>query len=74
MKNEYYRQCSFKSDKGRVDTAWIPEHGAKVGKRMHFDDDETEVWTVTAVYERQAADYLRERQQDYKHQRKVSDI
>jgi len=74
MKEEWYRQCRFTSNKGKLETAWIPEHGAKVGKRLYFDDDETEIWTVQEVYDRQPESYLRERQMDYKHQRKMSDV
>lgn len=49
MKKEYYRQCTFKADNQQT-TAWIPEHGAKVGFSMTFPDTKDEVrWTVVSV-------------------------
>lgn len=73
-KEEWYHQCRFISNRGKLETAWIPEHGAKVGKRLYFDGDETEIWTVQKVYERQPGSYLQKHQMDYKHQRKMSDV
>jgi hypothetical protein len=74
MTDEWYVQCSFRSDKNRLDTAWIPEHGAKKGRSVYFDDDTTEVWTVLEVFSRQRASYLNEHRMAYKHQREMSDI
>ena len=72
--DEYYVQCKFFSDKNRLETAWIPEHGAKLGKRLYLDGDETEIWTVTAVFSRQLLSFLNEHKMGYKHQREMSDI
>ena len=78
--DEHYRQCRFEQRVGdRVtgqETAWIPEHGAVVGKRVQFLDEGAPagVWTVVAVYERQSKRYLTEHQMAYRHQREMSDI
>lgn len=74
---EWYRQCRFRSDRNRIETAWIPEESAKTGKRVYFKDDgwdETEIWTIEAVYGRRSKDWVLAHQQDHLHQRKVSDI
>ena len=48
-KDKFYKQCTFKSDNSTT-TAWIPERGAKVGKRVTFkDDDSDQIWTVVSV-------------------------
>jgi hypothetical protein len=74
MKDEWFVQCRFMSDHNRMETAWIPESGAKVGKRLYFDDDESEIWVVLEVFARQRKSYLNEYQMGYRHQREVSDI
>jgi hypothetical protein len=74
MDDEYYVQCSFRSDKNRIDTAWIPEYGAKKGKRLYFDDDQSEIWTVLEVFAKQRLSYLNEHRMAYRHQREMSDI
>ena len=48
-KSEFYKQCNFESG-NKTTTAWIPEHGAKLGFSMVFEDDEDKTrWTVTSV-------------------------
>lgn len=74
MADAWYVQCRFFSNKNREETAWIPEHGAKKGKRLYFDDDTTEIWTVMEVWGRQRESYLNEHRMAYRHQREVSDI
>lgn len=82
-KDPWYVQCRFETEpteKGKkVDTAWIPEKFAKVGKRIYIGDkrpspEDTEIWTVTAVFDRKPSSWVIERRMDYKHQRSVSDI
>jgi hypothetical protein len=74
MADAWYVQCRFFSDHNRMETAWIPEHGAKVGKRLYFDDDKSEIWTVLEVFARQKERYLNEHRMAYRHQREMSDI
>lgn len=74
MKDQWYRQCRFVYNAGKVETAWIPEHGAQLGKRLYFDDDETEIWTVQEIYAREQEQYLHEHQMAYRHQREMSDV
>lgn len=74
MADQWYCQCRFTSDRNRLETSWISEYGAKKGKRLYFDDDETEVWTVEEVFGRQRASYLNEHRMAYRHQREMSDI
>jgi hypothetical protein len=46
---EYYRQCKFRQ--GETYTiAWIPEHGAKIGYSMVFEDSrDSGRWEVVEV-------------------------
>lgn len=46
-----YRQVGLRSDDGehRVDTVYIPNSFARVGRRITVGDDPT-VWVVTDVY------------------------
>ena len=80
-KDPWYRQCRFetRTDSGglKIDTAWIPEKFAKVGKKIYLGEkrpDPTPIWTVTHVFSRRRESYVVARRMDYKHQRKVSDI
>lgn len=79
-KQRWYRQCRFEieTEGGRkVDTAWIPEKFAQVGKRIYLGEkrpDPEEVWTVTAVFARRPESWVVDRQMDHRHQRKVSDV
>jgi len=74
MDDAWYVQCKFFSNRNRLETAWIPEHGAKLGKRLYFEEDKSEVWTVIGVFARQRKSYLNEYQMGYRHQREMSDI
>jgi hypothetical protein len=78
-KDPWYRQCKFKTVEPpiKIDTAWIPEKFAKVGKKVYFGDkrpDPEPIWVVIEVYARKPESYVVARQMDYKHQRKVSDV
>jgi len=61
-----------------VQMTWIPEEFAKEGKILELKNPQTgewdNGWTVEKVYARSEESYVRERSQDYKHQRKASDI
>lgn len=58
-------------------TAWIPEEFAKRGKYLDLFDADTGVWEmgweVVDVYTRMSEEYVREHQDDHKHQHKASD-
>lgn len=79
-KDHWYRQCTFETptERGKkIDTAWIPEHLAKVGKKIYFGkktDIPEELWTVVQVGGRKRESWLVAHRQDYKLQRKMSDI
>jgi hypothetical protein len=57
---------------------WIDEKFAKVGKKLKFQDDDQDTWelgwVVTTIGDRQTRSERQERSQDYKRQRKGSDI
>jgi hypothetical protein len=75
-----YRQCRFETETSagrKVDVAWIPEESARVGQRIYIDEpwaDPGEVWVITAVYARRPKDWVVQHRQDYRHQRKASDV
>jgi hypothetical protein len=69
------RQCLM-TKSGVVQTAWIPEDFAVVGKILDFRSGMTweRGWKVEIVHEpRLEQGYVRERSQDYKHTRQASD-
>jgi hypothetical protein len=55
---------------------WVPEQFAKVGKflRILIGVDWENGWEVIEVGERKEEQFVLEDSQDYKHQRKASDI
>lgn len=74
MKKSHYIQCTFSQGDTEY-TAYIPEHGAKVGHSMVLEGKEGR-WTVTVVSKDTRIDWemaLR-RSRDYVNQRKASDI
>ncbi len=79
-KEQWYKQCRFetRTDEGRkVDTAWIPEKFAKVGKKIYIGEkrpNPEEIWKVTHVFSRKPESWVVKHQMDHKHQRKMSDI
>ena len=79
-KDPYYRQCRYEletSEGKKVDTAWIPEKLAKVGKKIYFGKKTSapeELWTVTAVFDRKRESWLMKHRLAYKHQREMSDV
>jgi len=78
--DSWYRQCRFETKTAsgtKVDTAWIPEKFAQVGKRIYIGEkrpNPEEIWVVTAVFARQPESWVVQHQMDHKHQRKMSDI
>ena len=78
MSENYYRQCTYKSTSGLIETAWIPEKLAVVGKKIYFGNKtktpET-LWEVISASDgRHPESYLRNHERDYKTQREASDI
>lgn len=79
MANVFYKQCILQKRKGikpeviTQQTAWIPEVFAHVGRLVELKGDNG--WEVVAVaQQRLDAETVSEQSQDYKHQRKASDI
>ena len=77
MNKEYFQQCKLKKDKA-VQTAWIPTRLAVVGKIIRIKDANSnwdDGWEVTDVFLiTQDIDKVIIDAQDYKKQRKASDI
>ena len=48
MKQEYYRQCKFKSDSAET-VAWVPEKGIEVGCKVAFKEQPDKWWEVMSV-------------------------
>lgn len=75
-KQIYYRQCVLKKQSVTT-TSWLPEKFAKQGKVLKLKNDGVwdNGWKVDQVGSRRVLeDEVRERSQDYKHQREASDI
>lgn len=71
---EYYRQCTLQH-KNTQTVAWISEKGAKVGFRVTLEEDPNLWWTVVqAGTTRLPKDEALDRERDYLHQRRASDI
>ena len=80
-KDPWYRQCKYRKidPPHRIGVSWIPEKLAKVGKRIYFGrkavpGEKRELWEVMEVWARKRESEVVERQMDYKHQRKQSDV
>ena len=78
---EWLRQCCMerKTESGvEILIGWIDEKFAKIGKKLKFQDDDDDGWEmgwiVTTVGGRQTRAERQDRSQDYKRQRKGSDI
>ena len=71
MSNNFHVQCKLKKG-NTTQYSWIPEKFANKGKFVKLKDDDG--WKVIEVYSRENSKFVNERQMDYKHQRKVSDI
>lgn len=72
----FYKQCELRRE-NTVQVAWIPEKFAHVGDFVGIKDDGVwvEGWEVMLVGRHRVPESeMRERSQDYKHQRKMSDI
>lgn len=68
---KYFVQAQMEKGQQRH-TAWIPEKFAVVGKVLKIKGDDG--WLVVSIHSRKSEEEVRERSQDYKHQRKASDI
>jgi hypothetical protein len=72
----YFRQCKLQRGNAFT-TSWIPEKYTKKGKHIELKDNDVWVdgWLVTEVgNKRLQEEYVVTRSQDYKRQRKASDI
>lgn len=68
----YYKQCTLKKD-NIYQTVWIPEIYAHIGQILEIKQDNG--WLVTEVGQiRMLEEDVSMHSQDYKHQRKMSDI
>lgn len=68
----HFKQCELKKN-GSVQVAWIPEQFAHVGNYLELKGEDG--WLVTFVGQiRITNEEVLEQSQDYKHQRKASDI
>lgn len=77
MREQNYTQCKLKKE-NTYQTSWIPSEFAKVGKILKLKDEDTGVWTdgwvVEAAYNTRSWQEVNKASQQYKHQRKASDI
>jgi hypothetical protein len=48
MKQEFYRQCTFRSGDTET-TSWVPEKGVEVGGQVAFEGKPDEWWEVVSV-------------------------
>jgi hypothetical protein len=70
-------QCKLRRVNGVITTSWLPQKYAVVGKFLKLKNDEGEWengWEVTATFAIKSTTEVLARGQDYKHQRKASDI
>jgi hypothetical protein len=80
MSEDYnMRQCTLSIAQDTTLVAWVPEKYAVVGKALRIKTDDTqrydEVWFVRTVGDIvKKASEVSHFNQDYKHQREVSDI
>jgi hypothetical protein len=80
-KLSWFKQCTFISptEEGHtVQTAWVPEKFAKVGRKVYFGKKTKtpeRIWEVTVAGDKRiSSDYLAEHERDYLTQREASDI
>ena len=66
-----HRQCKLKKG-DTYQVTWIPEKYAKIGKYLQLKDDDG--WQVVEIYSKKDSKEVPKRSDDYKHQRKASDI
>lgn len=65
-KEQYYRQCTYErpTENGKaMDTAWLPEHLAQVGKQFVIKARPEYTYTVTSVGSRRTISYLKGKEQ-----------
>ena len=74
--SDHHRQCELGKGSKRM-VSWIPEKFAKKGRVLELeapDGSWDNGWSVLAVGARMTSEQASQRSQDYKHQRKASDI
>jgi hypothetical protein len=65
--------CQCKLKKGDAyQVSWIPEKYAKIGNYLKLKDDDG--WQVVEIYWKKDSKEVQKRSDDYRHQRKASDI
>jgi hypothetical protein len=69
--NETYTQCRLHRG-ATQQVAWIPSAFAVRGKYIRIKD--VDGWRVVSVGAEQSAEYVREHERDFRHQRAASDI
>lgn len=82
MSSRTYRQCVLTKQLGNDEydtmcystrTAWIPSKFAVVGKVLRLGDDDG--WTVAAAgKDAMSEEFVMQRRDDYRYQRRVSDV
>ena len=81
MSETYYKHCTYRLPNSTgfvMETAWLPEKLAVIGKKIYFGQKTQEnktLWEIVSVAdERLPESYLLNHERDYKNQRKASDI
>ena len=81
MSETYYKQCTYRQTGSLnylMETAWLPEKLAVVGKKIYFGkktQEEKTLWEIVSVSDsRLPESYLVNHERDYKTQRLASDI
>lgn len=73
----YHTQCTLQKKDGSTQTSWIPSKFATQGDWVGLrkpDGTWDEGWQVVTVGSKMLSDFVRERTQDYKNMRKMTDI
>ena len=76
-KQTVHVQCRLRRVNGVETTSWLPKWYAVKGKFLKLKTDAGEWengWEVVDTFGTMTSDEVRERSQDYKHQREASDI
>lgn len=76
-KEQWFRGCSYEHQLPNgaklVGSSYLPEKLAKVGRKIYFESKDV-LYVVTRVGRRRALSELQDRERDFLHQRRVSDV